>query len=96
MRITFTPRDGGKTISAAKPHEGAKFVAVEGTCPRCEKPLRLAGVVNGMVTTHDTITSDAGCVECRAVLGTITVHTDPIFGIEEDRAVLEGRPRVYG
>lgn len=48
-----------------------------------------------MVRGHDTYTSNASCFDCDAPVGRLVVTVDTIFGIEEDEAVLHGRPRVY-
>ena len=37
-----------------------------------------------------------GCAECGKHLGTACRQQTSIFGWDEDRAILEGRPRVYG
>lgn len=44
---------------------------------------------------YDTITGRAECARCRSKVGVLTVKVVTLFGLEEDRRVLHGRPRVY-
>lgn len=95
MRIHFHPTEGPR-VACVLPYEGADHVEAPIPCPHCKaSPVALAGVRGTMVEGHDTMTSDAGCTTCRAVLGHLVVTVNAIFGIAEDRAVLEGRRRVY-
>lgn len=47
------------------------------------------------VQGHDRYTGAVECTLCRQVVGRATVKVSTVFGIEEDRAVLHGRCRVY-
>ena len=48
-------------------------------------------------TGSHTVTGTARCAKCaEEVGGELVVELDTIFGLDEDRAVLNGRPRVYG
>jgi hypothetical protein len=85
MKITI--KHDGKTYRARQPFAGADHVVAYGVC---------CGRITGRNPRedHDTVTSDAFCV-CGKAVGTIRVKVSTIFGIEEDRAVLNGRARVY-
>lgn len=95
MKIHFHPADGPR-VEATLPHHDADHVIVPGACPACKaSPFAVAGVAGSMVEGHDTMTSSAGCTSCKAVLGQLVVTVATLFGIHEDRAVLQGRCRVY-
>jgi hypothetical protein len=76
--------------------DNGKHVTVKLACPKCgTSPVRAVG--QGIVeTTHDTYVARAISLCCREPLGDMRTTVDTIFGIEEDEAVLNGRPRVYG
>jgi hypothetical protein len=38
---------------------------------------------------------DAHCLACKAHVGTLRAEMSTLFGVREDEAVLNGRPRVY-
>jgi hypothetical protein len=80
------------TIPARLPYPGAAHVDTDATCA-CGEPLKVHGA--NTTTDHDTITAPARCICCGAHVGTLTVTLDTLFGVEEDRAVLMGRCRVY-
>ncbi len=44
---------------------------------------------------HDRYTGTAECVRCRTAVGPMEVVVSTLFGLEEDRRVLQGRCRVY-
>lgn len=39
--------------------------------------------------------ADAGCLACKAHVGTLRVESNTLFGVREDERVLRGRVRVY-
>ena len=96
--LTDTGRRACRVPSADAPH-----VFADGECPHCGKALCVRG--NGMRPSADDQAheADALCVHClhehgdpaRARVGTLRVEADTIFGVREDRAVTEGRARVY-
>ena len=95
MKITIKQHNGG-TRSLRQPYEGADYlIASNGdpTCYRCGTVFKLR--VPRYRTEHDRYIGAGRCVSCDADLGTVTVRVDTIFGIEEDRRVLDGRCRVY-
>lgn len=65
----------------------------DGVTCECGEPLRVVG--RNRTHGHDTHYADAHCAVCLRMVGRIEARVDTIFGIEEDRAVLHGRPRVY-
>jgi hypothetical protein len=92
MKVTFTVDNVEHTCSV--PYEGAAFVLVDGwACPTCKR----SGVAgrNQRIESHDTYASDAGCADCKVVVGVLRVQLSTLFGLEEDERVLNGRCRVY-
>jgi hypothetical protein len=90
MKITV---DGHK---AKLPFDGAGHVIVETlACPQCKlSPVKAHG--KGITArTHDTYIAEAVTDCCGASVGQMQTKVSTIFGIEEDEAVLHGRPRVY-
>lgn len=80
---------------ARAPHADAEYVIARGACPKCSaSPWRACGSGDQRVG-HDTLSAACRCLECGAIVGEIVVTMDTIFGIEEDRRVLNGRCRVY-
>lgn len=100
MKITVNINAG--RYNANVPFEGADHVVVGGVdkCPSCgrecekETPFKVRGTGNHPID-HDTFSANAVALCCGAWVGTIRVKVDTIFGIEEDRRVLNGRCRVY-
>ncbi len=92
MKITVRLSDG-QVIEATCPFEGSQAVDTNATCPRCSEPLRVFG--GETAHDHDTYSAPAHCLACRNAIGTIRVRVSTLFGIDEDDAVLNGRPRVY-
>jgi hypothetical protein len=89
----------GTRRDARLPHEQADHVRVEGACPSCktcnDDTFRCIGKASAQRVDHDTITAPALALCCGAEVGKLVVTMNTLFGIEEDRAVLNGRPRVY-
>tara|TARA_R110002126_G_scaffold81426_1_gene200670 strand:- start:6552 stop:6833 length:282 start_codon:yes stop_codon:yes gene_type:complete len=93
MIITVTI--DGEPHEAERPFIPAQYVVVPSLKAHCgeEEELRVRG---GDYTQHyDMYTCKANCAQCGEHLGEMTVTVSTIFGIEEDRRVLQGRPRVY-
>ncbi len=94
MRVTVRVND--VEHEAAPPFAGADHVIAEGAaCPDCgAAPLKIRG--RGIeMRGHDFEEAPAFCLCCGSDAGRVRVTYSTIFGIEEDRAVLSGRPRVY-
>lgn len=93
----------GKDIEGTKhdaqpPYADAPCVELDGAqvCIRCgSKPLRVSGFKNCEEMTSEALHAACGCKECGKHVGTIKVEHQSLFGEDEDRAVLFGRPRVY-
>lgn len=87
MKITVITSD--RVHAARVPFEGADHVLADDVCHG-----RIKGS-NPRDTGHDTMESDAHCV-CGEHVGFIRIKISTIFGLKEDRAVLEhSRARVY-
>jgi hypothetical protein len=91
VRVTVIDTDDRRHVAAIA--ENGEFVTIA-RCPSCraEHPaIRGTGI-----TRHDHDTYYAGAIAacCGAHLRMQTT-VSTIFGIDEDRAVLKGRPRVY-
>ncbi|MFN3200022.1 MAG: hypothetical protein ACE366_16620 [Bradymonadia bacterium] len=107
MNITLITTDG-HTFHCTLPNEGAKFVYLgrrsdrpvnhlqPERCPCCgsETP-RIQGQGPKTITDRDAQDPNAVCFECGEHVGTLHVVFDTIFGLEEDRALISGRCRVY-
>lgn len=93
MTITLSTADGDRPVSV--PFVGADHAVAEGTCPKCKAtPFKIGGT-GRRIEGHDTHAADGVCLACLAAVGTIRARVSTLFGIEEDRAVLCGRWRVY-
>lgn len=91
MRVRVELAAGTHTLPLPTPGSAAVDVGVP--CPHCAKPLRATG--RNRRREHDRYTADAACVECNALVGRLVVKVPTLFGLDEDDAVLNGRPRVY-
>jgi len=94
MDITFT-LPSGERRDAREPYAGARHLEAHGACPAC-------GITEGWkvrggdpTNDHDTFHAVAYCTSCGEPVGKLAVRVSTIFGIDEDRAVLCGRARVY-
>lgn len=96
MKIEVKIRGGG-TAKAKQPYAEAQHVVAEGaTCPACgDSPLKVAGEAGATTESFDVIAGGAVCLRCRSRIGEIRAKLSTLFGVEEDRAVLSGRFRVY-
>lgn len=97
-RIVFVVRDTDQEIELPPPHDASsRTIAVPGIgCPCCKaRELVVAGRNPREGDDDRTYVSDAYCVACDKRAGRLVVEASTIFGLKEDRAVLQGRPRVY-
>lgn len=95
MKIAIHIEGETEPREASLPDRSSSFVVASGACPLCRHaPLHASGS-GEQVTGHDTITSACVCRTCDKRIGSIVVTMDSLFGIEEDRRVLNGRCRVY-
>lgn len=71
--------------------------AVDGSCPGCGcDPFRIVGVTKPEAAGSHEDRVGTQCAGCKDPVGWLYVERASIFGREEDNAVLNGRPRVYG
>lgn len=93
MRVAVVDA-AGQRHSASLPFAGADHVVIA-RCPDCgQAPCRVRGT--GITHhDHDTYYARAVALCCRAAIGGMETKVETIFGIKEDEAVLNGRPRVY-
>ena len=65
-------------------------------CPNCgEETPRLRGVGDVDLGEREVRNSSVRCLGCGCHIGRFVITFDTIFGLTEDRAVLNGRCRVY-
>lgn len=93
MKLEFKTKE--KAMEIALPAPGSAFAVVEIDCPNCgeEGPIKVAGTTQ--VEEGRQIKSQAQARCCGRPVGELVLTEDSLWGIEEDRAVLEGRARVY-
>jgi hypothetical protein len=87
----------GKRHPLELPFPEADAAVVTGEiCPKCDvADFRVAGSGKRPSADDRAWEADAHCVACKRPVGLIRVEVDTLFGVREDRAVLEGRCRVY-
>lgn len=95
MKTYLLPLDGGARIEFPCPPDHVTRATVAVACPLCKaSPLEIAG--SGKHAVNDRHYEARGhCLACMGHVGTILADPGTLFGIEEDNAVLCGRPRVY-
>jgi hypothetical protein len=92
VKITLTDREG-HVMEARLPYPGATYVEIDYPCSGCGSKAIAGGAPS--IESHDTYRAQAACVGCKAACGVLRVQLSTLFGLEEDEAVLHGRPRVY-
>lgn len=107
MWLEIERRSGIDRRTCAKPYtregvpwEAAPYVIAEGVCPGCGAEcfrVRGCGIVNADEPPGAGQAYKAGgrCVDCGEAVGWLYTEIETLFGLEEDRAVLHGRCRVY-
>lgn len=79
------------------PTEDSRTTVLEGVCPKCKTaPFEVVRASDIGRAGHDVQACDIACRACRVLVGQMRERVSTIFGLEEDFAVLNGRPRVYG
>jgi hypothetical protein len=95
MIVELHLTDGGSVV--VPPSDvGFDRVLVYTDCPSCKSssPIEVRG--RGITRhDHDTCYAVAEHIKCGASIGELRVKVSTIFGIEEDRRVLNERCRVY-
>lgn len=82
---------------ATLPYLDAGFLVCEGKCPCCDtQRFEIKGDTKSKVQVNDLVfVCVAYCTNCQKPVGTLKVEMETLFGLDEDRKVLQGRPRVY-
>jgi hypothetical protein len=76
--------------------ESEKWIYVDGRCPSCGRgELRVIGDIHRQRVGSHEVTAPALALCCGQEVGEVRAELSTIFGLEEDRAVLNGRARVY-
>lgn len=77
--------------------DGPATLIASGACPGCATEPFLIRLVTKADPQDDDRTLVAGsrCVRCGDNVGYVHIKADTLFGLREDRAVLDGRWRVY-
>ena len=96
-RITLYPHGHeGTTMSLPVPPEGQGYILAERIeCGKCGR--RPVHIVCGEadIASFDEWGARAVCGHCGGGCGRVRVQVSTLFGLDEDRAVLQGRCRVY-
>ena len=96
LKVSLQTYDG-RSLKAAPPAPDSDHAVIEGqACPSCKAlPWRVQG--HGRRPSEDdrALEADASCKACGVPAGVLRVEVNTLFGVREDRAVLEGRCRVY-
>jgi hypothetical protein len=90
--------EGGRLVCQLPPSDEAQtyVTVVDGGCPFCSAdPFRVRGERPRDSSDDRATEADASCLKCGQDVGLLRVEMDTIFGVKEDRAVLQGRARVY-
>jgi hypothetical protein len=89
-------REDAEIRPCRMPYVGAPRLDVEGACPRCGAvPFQVRGDASKAATRGTTVYCVGVCLGCLKPVGTIKAEPTTLWGEDEDRAVLQGRPRVY-
>lgn len=86
----------GSTVAVTVPYDDAPHAEADTACPVCKAPapILVAGTGKRIVNDRE-VHADGYHLACKAHLGLLVAKPDTLFGLEEDRRVLHGRPRVY-
>jgi len=96
MKTNITLLIPGDARVCKVPFAHADHAIAEGACPTCKaEPFKVGGSGMRPSACDRYWEADGGCIGCKTFLGILRVDTGTLFGVREDRAVLEGRCRVY-
>lgn len=76
--------------------ENPAIGVADGACPGCGSTPFLVQGGNLRIDDRETYKADGRSRCCGDLVGYLFCATDTVFGLEEDRAVLQARARVYG
>jgi len=94
-KLFFVPTEGAKIGVKLPEDQRSPSVSIGVDCPMCKKPLQASGTNKRIAPDNRAYESDAICVDCNNMVGTLRLETNTLFGLREDEAVLKGRCRVY-
>ena len=95
MRLSLKFNDNTYELHLEEPDSPCAS-AKGATCPACKAALVVRGTGKRPGTDDRSYEANAVSVCCESDVGLIVADVDTIFGVREDRAVLEfGRARVY-
>jgi hypothetical protein len=94
-KLFFVPHEGAQIKVKLPEDQRAESVSIGIDCPECKKPLQASGTNKRIAPDDRAYESDAICIGCNKMVGTLRLVTNTLFGLREDEAVLRGRCRVY-
>lgn len=93
---TITLKTGTAVLTCKLEHENADRVVAPGSCPHCQHtPFEVRGENRRDAADDRALEADGFCPYCGKEVGLLRVEMNTLFGVKEDRAVLQGRCRVY-
>ena len=93
-KLTLITED--RSIRIPLPKHDVGSVAPGGACPKCgEGGYHVVGKNMHISDDDRAYESEAFCTKCDALVGTLRLLTNTLFGLREDNAVLKGRCRIY-
>lgn len=96
MKTWLLMKWGGPKRKVCVPFDGADHAVADGACPCCgTEDFKVAGSGRRASADDRAWEADAGCLACKAHVGTLRVEPNTLFGVSEDERVLRGRVRVY-
>jgi hypothetical protein len=96
MKVFLLPNGGGKRLVCRVPYPEANHAVVQGAkCVCGAEPFKVQGAHKRIASDDRAYEADAVCPACGAHVGILRAEVETLFGLREDRAVLEGRFRVY-
>jgi hypothetical protein len=96
LEIQFANRVEKRAVTSEL---GAKSATAAGACPGCgTEPFLIQGSDRRTDPnrSRDQEMANGRCIACGDAVGYIYARHDTIFGLEEDKAIIDGRARVYG
>jgi hypothetical protein len=96
-KIYLFPKDENGRLCCARPAPDADHAVVVGACcPYCGvSPFKIAGSGRRPSKDDRAWEADAGCLACKAHVGTLRLEVNTLFGVREDEAVARLGIRIY-